>query len=236
MELEEGDFILCTVDKIIGTTVFVKIEGNGEGTISTSEIAPGRIRNLRDYVVPNKKIVCKVLRKDLNGNYQLSLRRVSPKDKKEVLDENNKEKKCISVLKSILGENANKVIDKISKESKIFAYLQEAKENQKELESLVGKENTDKIIKIISLEKQKKTLIKKEISLKSIKPNGLTLIKEILIPKDKEIGVKYISAGRYSIEIEAIELKKADQKVTEFIKNIEDKSRKEGIEFSLKGK
>ena len=57
--LEVGDIVLCTVDRIIGTTVFVGIEGNGEGSIVTSEIAPGRIRNLRDYVVPKKKIVCK---------------------------------------------------------------------------------------------------------------------------------------------------------------------------------
>ena len=60
-ELEEGQIVLCTVEKILGTTVFVKIEGNGEGTITTSEISPGRIRNLRDYVVPGKKIVCKIL-------------------------------------------------------------------------------------------------------------------------------------------------------------------------------
>ena len=76
-ELEEGEIVLCTVDKIIGTTVFVKIEGNGEGTITTSEIAPGRIRNLRDYVSPGRKIVCKVLRVDVN-KISLSLRRVWP--------------------------------------------------------------------------------------------------------------------------------------------------------------
>ena len=60
-QIEEGQIVLCTVDKIVGTTVFVKIEDNGEGTITTSEISPGRIRNLRKYVIPGKKIVCKVL-------------------------------------------------------------------------------------------------------------------------------------------------------------------------------
>ena len=235
-ELEEGDFVLCTVDKIIGTTVFVKIEGNGEGSIVTSEIAPGRIRNLRDYVVPNKKIVCKILRKDPNGNFQLSLRRVIQKEKKEVMEEYSKEKKCISVLKSILGDNSEDIINKISKGNRIFACLQEARENPKELENLVGKENAEKIIKIISLEKKKKSIIKKEILLKTTNPAGLRLIKELLTSKDKDIKIKYISAGRYSIEIESTELKKADQKISEFIKSVEDKSRKLGMEFSLKGK
>jgi len=74
MELEVGDVVLCTVDKIAGTVVFVKIDRNGEGNIITSEIAPGRIRNLREYVVPKKKIVCKILRISPNGNINLSLR------------------------------------------------------------------------------------------------------------------------------------------------------------------
>ena len=90
-ELEHNQIVLCTVDKILGTTVFVKIEGGGEGTITTSEISPGRIRNLRDYVVPGKKIVCKIL--SIKGDkVYLSLRRVKQKEKKELLDKLSKEK------------------------------------------------------------------------------------------------------------------------------------------------
>ena len=33
-QFEEGQIVLCTVDKIIGATVFVKIQGNIEGTIT----------------------------------------------------------------------------------------------------------------------------------------------------------------------------------------------------------
>ena len=80
-KLEQGDLVICAVDKIIGTVVFVKIEGPydvKEGTIIFSEIAAGRIRNIRDYVKEGKKIVCKVL--DINNEkcyIDLSLRRVS---------------------------------------------------------------------------------------------------------------------------------------------------------------
>ena len=86
--MEVGDLVLCTVDRVVGTVVFVKIEGQGkevEGSITFSEVAPGRIRNIRDYVVPKKKIVCKILRM-LNGNIDLSLRRVTQKERKEVLE------------------------------------------------------------------------------------------------------------------------------------------------------
>jgi hypothetical protein len=53
----ENDIVLCTVDKIDGTTVFVILEDGSQGAIVTSEIAPGRIRNIREYVSPNKKMV-----------------------------------------------------------------------------------------------------------------------------------------------------------------------------------
>src|SRR5271157_4682097 len=102
--LEEGDNVLCTVDRIIGANVFVKIEGDGEGIIITSEIAPGRIRNLRDYVVPKKKIVCKVLRV-YGDRIDLSLRRVTQKEQKEIMEEYKLERSYLNILKTILGEN-----------------------------------------------------------------------------------------------------------------------------------
>ena len=90
MTLEEGEIVLCTVDRIDGTNVFVSIEGDGEGIIQTSEIAAGRIRNLRDYVVPKKKIVCKILK--ISGNrVELSLRRVNQKEQKEILEQCTKQ-------------------------------------------------------------------------------------------------------------------------------------------------
>ena len=109
MEFEVGDIILCTVDKIVGTNVFVKIEGGGEGTITFSEVAPGRIRNIRNYVVPKKEIVCKILR--ISGDrIDLSLRRVTPKDKKEVLERTKQEKSYKKILKSVLGEKTKLVM------------------------------------------------------------------------------------------------------------------------------
>src|SRR3989344_185929 len=62
-KLEEGNLVLCSVTKIIGTTVFIHLdEYNIDGTLSFPEVAPGRIRNIRDYAFPGKKIVCKVLK------------------------------------------------------------------------------------------------------------------------------------------------------------------------------
>jgi translation initiation factor 2 alpha subunit (eIF-2alpha) len=233
--LEEGDMVLCTVDRIAGTVVFVKIEGEKtEGSIILSEIAPGRIRNLREYVIPKKKIVCKVLRNS-GGQISLSLRRVTMKEKKEVMDQHNQERSYASILKSVVGERSNDIIDKITKEGKLYDFFEEARENQKKLEELIGKESTKKIMDIILEQKKKKTIIKRIIYLKSQEPEGLHIIKTIL-ESPGDIEVKYLSAGKYSLKIETNDGKKGEQEIRVFLDKVEKKAKEKGAQFEVKEK
>lgn len=231
MALEEGDNVLCTVERIDGTNVFVSIEGDGEGIIQTSEIAAGRIRNLRDYVVPKKKIVCKVLRVSEN-RIELSLRRVNQKEQKEVLEQYKTEKSFTSILNTILGQKAAEAIKEIKKRSRLYIFLENLKENTKELEEIIGKDDTKKILEIINSQKQKTFIIKKEIYLRTIKPNGLEIIKGIL-EKIRGIEIKYLSAGHYSLKSESSDIKSADNSLKNIISEIEKTAKKEGVEFSI---
>jgi len=249
INLEVGDLVLCTVDRIVGTVVFVRMDEDGErfrdvaskdgaglgieGSIVMSEIAPGRIRNIRDYVVPKKKIVCKVLRISQQGNIELSLRRVSQKEKKEIIEQDKQEKSYISVLKSVLGEKLGDALKEISKEDKLFSFLEEAKINSDKLEKIIGKEDSKKILDILKIQKRKISKVKKEIHLTTIKPDGITLIKKIL-EIFKGINVKYISAGKYILETESEDVKNADKKLSEMVINAEKESKKLGIEFSIR--
>ncbi len=231
MELETGDVVLCTVDKIVGTIVFVKIDGtNLEGNIITSEIAPGRIRNLRNYVVPKKKIVCKVLR--ITGDrINLSLRRVTPKEQKEVKEQHKRENSYKSILKSVLGSRYEEIVKEISKHDGVYELLEEAKENPETLKKLVGKADSEKILNILKTQKQKKAVIKKQINLKTTEPDGLSLIKNLLT-KIKDAEIKYISAGKYSIKTEANDIKTADNKLKEILIDLEKKAKQQGLEFA----
>jgi len=234
--LEVGDIVLCTVERIAGTIVFVKInDTRQQGSIILSEIAPGRIRNLRDYVVPKKKIICKVLRISPSGNIDLSLRRVTKKEQKEIREQYKQEKSYKSILKSVLGEKTKNIINEILKKEKIYDFLQEARENPKKLENLVGKIDSKKILNILNAQKQKKAVVKKTISLRTVKPNGLKIIKNIL-SKINEAEIKYLSAGKYSIKIEAQDIKTADNKLKEIISKIEQTAKKDGMEFGIKEK
>jgi len=231
--MEVGDVILCTVERIQGTTVFVNIEGNKQATIVISEIAPGRIRNIRNYVVPKKQIVCKILRISQTGNIELSLRRVTKKEQKEVKEQYKQEKSYKSVLKSILKEKTNEVIKKITEQEKLFDFLQEAKQNLKKLEKIVGKENAEKILEILNAQKKKKTIIKKEFFLKTSKPNGIKLIKNIL-ENISNAEIKYLSAGRYSIKKESENIKTSDDELKKILQEIKKKAKKSDMEFKIK--
>jgi len=234
--LEVGDVVLCTVGRIEKTIVFVKIEDedkNLEASIIMSEVAPGRIRNIREYVVPKKKIVCKVLR--ISGNrIDLSLRRVTKKERQELLEHYKQERSYINILKSIIGEKIEEIKKEILKKDKIYDFFEESKKNSEKLEKLIGKENAKKILEILKTQKQKKAIIKKEFSLKTTHSNGIKLIKKILEVKDAEI--KYLSAGNYSIKTESEDIKKADKKLQRILNEISEKAKKNKVEFKVKEK
>ena len=233
--VEVGDLVLCTVEKIEGTVVFVKIHDSTkdlDGSIVISEIAPVRIRNLRDYVVPKKKIVCKILR-ITSQNIELSLRRVTQKEKKEVMERDKQEKSYISILKTVLGNRAEKIIQDIVKKERIYDLFQEAKENPKALEEFFEEEDAEKIWEILkTTQKQRRAIIKKEIRLSTTNPLGVELIKEIL-GNIKNVEIKYISAGRYSIATESPDPKIADNYLKKILLQIEKDAKKKDVIFQV---
>ncbi|MEK6760358.1 MAG: hypothetical protein AABX93_00360 [Nanoarchaeota archaeon] len=231
----QGDLVLCTVERIDNTIVFVKLLVDGkeyDGSIVTSEIAPGRIRNLRDYVVPKKKVVCKILRVSERGNYELSLRRVTPKERKEVMDMEGQERAYISILKKILGDKTSETIEKIQKGESLSDFFESAKENPKKLEKLVGKTESDKILTILNTQKKKNMVVKEEISLKSDSSDGVEKIKKIL-SDFKEAEVRYIAGGKYSVKTESEDIKKADNKLREVLSVIEKRAKENRVDFSI---
>lgn len=233
-ELHEGDLVLCIVREIARTTVFVKIENNGEGTIVTSEIAPGRIRNLRDYVIPGKRIVCKVLKIDSHGNINLSLRRVSQKETKEVLGIYDLERNAISILKTALKEKIEPVIEEIKKQSSVHEFLQNCKSNPETLEKYMAKEDAIRICKILNEKKEKQIEVKKEFKLSSKKPDGIKIIKSALDFCKGNCDISYLAAGRYSIKIKSQDYKKANFEIAQAIEKIEKTAREKKADFEVK--
>jgi len=232
-ELEESQIVLCTVDKIVGTTVFVKIEGNGEGTITTSEISPGRIRNLRDYVVPGKKIVCKILNIRENKIY-LSLRRVKQKEKKELLDKISKERSYKAILKTVL-KDPDEIIEKITNQRSLIDFFEDLKTQPSLIEKYVNKKDAEKIIKILETKKEKPKEIKQVFNLSNNSPNGIIVVKSILQDscENAKCDINYLAAGKYKLALKGKDYKKIKTEVNEVLNKIEKLAKKQNSEFAL---
>ena len=188
-QLEEGQIVLCTVDKIIGTTVFVNLDNyNEQGTVTTSEIAPGRIRNLRAYVVPGKKIVCKVLRVK-EKHIHLSLRRVNESQRRIKLDELKKQQFAEKIIEQIAKKNKkdfNKLLSEISekilkKYDTIFEAFEQIVEEKLDLSKILDKKLADEITEIVKQRISKPEVkIGGVITLITYSPQGIELIKNAL--------------------------------------------------------
>lgn len=233
MALKEDDVVFCMVKKIEGTTVFVDVEDDGEGSISLSEIAAGRIRNIRDYVSPGKKIVCKVL-KIINGHPQLSLRRVTAKERDEAKERYEKERSLFGMLKAVV-KNPQEILEKIKLKYEAHEFLESVKEDIKTAEEFLSKEIAQAFKKILSEKKEKQKEVKKEIVLKSFSPEGVKDIKDILsAPSAKGIDIKYLGSSKFSLSASAKDPKTADHKIQLALKEIESRAKAKKMVLEIK--
>ena len=228
-ELEEDQLVMCTVKRIEGTTVFVDIEGDGHGTIFLSEIAAGRIRNIRDYVSPNKKIVCKVL-KIAKDHVELTFRRVTAKERDEVMEKYQKEKTFLSILRTSVKE-PEKTVEKIRAHGELSEIFDRARENPAVIKPFVGKEEFEKLSKILLEKREKEKEAKKIFILKSFAPDGLEQVKEIV--RGIKAEIRYLGSSQFSIVIKAKDFKDANHALESALGGIEKRAKAKSAYFEL---
>ena len=235
-KLEEKQLVLCTVMKIMGTIVFVRIdEYNVEGTLTFAEIFPGKIRNIRDFVFPGKKIVCKVL--NIKPQViEVSLRRVKVNERNDFNERQKREKNYAAMLRTIMGEEASKnAVDKIKQnEESFFDFIEASKEKPETLIKYVSKEQADRILSILREKKAKEKILSKKFSLSSKSSDGIKKVKEIISSAtggSKGCEVSYIAAGKYAIKLKSPDPRSADQQLRAIMQNIEASAKKSNCFF-----
>ncbi len=224
---EESEVVMCTVTNIQYSSVFVTIDDYGvSGMIHISEIAAGRIRNIRDYVKEGKKVVCKVLRVYHDkGHVDLSLRRVNERERKEKVNQVKFEQKAESIIENVARENkidSKKLYEEISTILfKDYAYLHHAFEDIATGSFSLSETSIDKNIaaQIEELANQRfkpqHIEISGVISLTSYDSNGLQIIKEALSEAEKveDTTIKYLGGGKFNISVKGTDYKEAEPKL-----------------------
>jgi len=223
---EDEEMVLCTVTGVNPHSAFCTMDeyGGRTGMIHISEIAPGRIRNIKAHVQKGKKVVCKVLRIDKEkGHIDLSLRRVNEAQKRNKLNQIKQEQlveKIIEYTAKQLKESPltlyNKLSEKLTPEyGTLFAAFEEVSKDQLSLEKTVDKKVAAELTEIIkSRIKPPEVKIGGDLTLTTFAPNGLQDVKDTLeIATKAGIDVKYLGAGGYHLEIKAEEYKDAEKKL-----------------------
>ncbi len=244
---EVNEIVLCTVQKIYGNTTFVYLnEYEKEGVLTISEIAPGRIRNLRDHVIENKQIICKVLRVDeKNKRIDVSLRRVPIPVMKDKLEQIKKEEfsdKVYSEISKKLGMTKDDLFEKtyepiFENYETVFEVLYEIMlENNKVsmFEQLTDKEKKVFVEIINEKIKPEQVIFKEKFNVNSKAQEGVEIIKnaitEVLNELNYEkINISYLAAGRFEIKITHDDIKSANNIYKKFKELLEKKNDKHNL-------
>ena len=221
---EQGEIVVCTVTKILYHSVFAKLDEykNRDGMIHISEISPGRIRNIRDYVKEGKKIVCKVLNVNLDkGQIDLSIRRVNTMQKINKSNDYKQEQKAEKLL-DYIGKQLKKDLKTMYEEAgyklienygSLYDAFQSFVLDDEEIQGLKLEKELEKLLLKIVQEKIKapEVEIKGTLKLSSEAANGVEIIKNILIKAQKgDIKINYIGAPKYKISVKASDYKTAE--------------------------
>jgi translation initiation factor 2 subunit 1 len=230
---EEDELVICTVTNIQYHSVFAKLdEYEKTGLIHISEIAPGRIRNIRDYVEEGKKVVCKVLRVDKKtGHIDLSLRRVNELQKRKKINEIKQEQKAEKIiefvaknLKRDVKQLYTEIIQKISdKYPDLTSCFKEVVRNNSLLEELGLEKNlAHQLLEVIKVRfKEEEVIIGGSLILQSFEPNGVEVIKASLKSAKEgspNVVISYEGGGKYKVEVKSDNYKDAEKTLEKTVK------------------
>lgn len=245
---EDDELVLCTVTAIQYHSVFVKLDEYGhQGMIHISEISPGRIRNIRDFVAEGKKIICKVLRIDkIKGHIDLSLRRVNESQKRAKNNSIKQEQLAENIIKFLAQKESIKpeeLFQRVAAQliperyQNLYAAFEDVVAGNLALESVIdaklAKELTGLILERI---KPPKVTIKGNVSLTSYAPDGVSIIKGIFKKCSSvkgDVTISFSGAGVYRIIVTASNYKEAESILEKLIKIIRTSSEKEKVSFGF---
>jgi len=236
---EVGYLVIGTVENVTDFGAYVKLdEYDKKGLLHVSEISSSWIRNIGDFVRAGQKVVLKVLRVDAEkGHIDLSLRRVTKRERIEKLMSWKKERKAEALLRSVAekaGVSVEEAYEKagalVEKEFGLYdGFEKAAKEGAEALVKLGVPEKFANAFAEVAGERIRVPMVKVKgiVELRCMKPNGVNVIKEAFLnakksEKSREGKIRFyvIAAPKYCIEVLSENYKLAESLLQRVAENV----------------
>jgi translation initiation factor 2 subunit 1 len=236
---EVGDLVIATIQDVTDFGAYVKLdEYDKKGLLHISEISSSWIRNIRDFIREGQKVVLKVLRVDIEkGHIDLSLRRVTKREKIEKIMFWKRERKAETLLRSLAektGLSLKEVYEKagapMEKEYGLYeGFERVVKEGTTALTKIGVPEELAATIAEIGKERMHVPMVKVKgiVELRCMNPKGVKIIKEAFLnakkaekSRDAKLRFYVIAAPKYCVEVMAENYKQAEAVLQKAAENV----------------
>jgi translation initiation factor 2 subunit 1 len=250
---EPGDLVIATIESVMDYGAYANLdEYTKRGFLHISEISSARIRNIRDFIRERQKMVLKVLRVDVEkGHIDLSLRRVTKRERIEKIKAWKKDRKGEVLLKAVaekVGMPSDELYQKVGvtleqREGLYEAFEEALKEGIEPLTKIGISEDIAKAFAQVAEERIHIKLVKVRgvLEIRCMKPNGVKCIQEAFMDSKKsqktkgaKIEFAVIAAPRYSVEVAADNWKRAEELLDEVSESVVENITKVGGHGSFK--
>ena len=236
---EPGDLVIATIETVTDYGAYAKLdEFEKRGLLHVSEISSSWIRNIRDFVREGQKMVLKILRVDSEkGHIDLSLRRVTKRERIEKVMLFKKVRKAEALLKGVAEKTGLPTQEIYAKAGTLVeaeyglydGFEKAAKEGTEPLTKIGVPEDIAKAFAEVAAERIHVKLVKVKgtLEIRCLKPNGVKLVKDAFLnakkaekTKDADVRFYVIAAPKYMVEVLAENYKRAEdvlQKVSQAV-------------------
>jgi translation initiation factor 2 subunit 1 len=216
-------------------------EYSSEGMIHISEVSSGWVKDIRSFVKQGQTVVAKVIRVE-GTQISLSLKRVDKKQENNKIKEyrlNQRAEKMLSLAANEMKKTLEKAYEEVGytmQESfgSLYDGFKISLTNPNALKEKGIPEKWIEHIKAIAERSitQKEFEFKARLFLRTYKPNGLKIIKELADSLEKSgLEVHYIAAPEYLVKSKSMNAKKGEREFTEKLEKL--KSPDAEIEFEI---
>ena len=221
---DEGELIVGTVYKVVNYGAFANLEeyAGKEAFIHISEVSSGWVKNIRDHVRENQKIVARVLRVN-----PASLKRIREDQRTKKIQQwkiEQKAEKFLELAAKSLDKDLDAAYDEVGYElmdifGDIYGAFESASEEGAETltEEGISDEWADAITEVAVKNIQPPEVhISGYVDIKNYNPDGVDVIREALMAAEAEnIEVQCVGAPRYRITVTSTDYLLAEKQLKE---------------------